>query len=257
MQKLSLISFDPDPLPSFEEVMAEVELLMRILYESLDAGATVCRNYYQQYCDGESPEPHLREMIVRDQARRYLVKNGLRVIRVKERGFQLATEPLISLLIHYNGFAFRVLKAKKGTVPGCGMSIRRRKFYNQASVRYLGDDGKLAESKTNLLILWDFNPWFGIASIWLACPQVAGARSQDVILAWQEAIANPILQPVASQGTPDTAAQAEALADREIETLLLGRDVAASPLESQETSEMDSLALVGNSFSNKVGRRGR
>jgi hypothetical protein len=256
MQKLSLISFDPDPLPSFEEVMAEVESLMRLIYESLDAGATVCRNYYQQYCDGESPEPHLREMIVRDQARRYLAKNGLRVIRVKERGFQLATEPLISLLIHYNGFAFRVLKAKKGAVPGCGMSIRR-KFYNQASVRYLGDDRKLAESKTNLLILWDFNPWFGIASIWLACPQVAGARSQDVVLAWQEAIADPILQPVASQGAPDAAAQAEALADQEIEALLLGNDVPAAPPESQEISEKDSLALVGNSFSNKVGRRGR
>src|ERR1022692_1089140 len=137
MQNLSLISFDPDPLPSFAEVMAEVESLMRLLYESLDAGATVCRNYYQQYCDGESPEPHLREMIVRDQAKRYLAKNGLRVTQLKERRFRLATEPLISLLVHYNGCAFRVLKAKRGVVPGCGTSTLRREFYNQASVRYL------------------------------------------------------------------------------------------------------------------------
>jgi hypothetical protein len=185
MQKLSLISLEPDPLPSFAEVMAEVAALMRLMYESLDAGATVCRKYYEQNCDGDNPEPHLREMIVRDQAKRYLAKNGLRVTELKERRFRLAAEPLISLLVHYKGFAFRVLKGKKGVAPGCGTSTRRREFYNQASVRYLGDDGKVAGSKTNLLILWDFSPVFGIANVWLACPQIAGARSQDVVLARQ------------------------------------------------------------------------
>jgi hypothetical protein len=34
---------------------------MRLLYESLDAGAAVCRRYYDEHCDGENPEPHLRE----------------------------------------------------------------------------------------------------------------------------------------------------------------------------------------------------
>ena len=243
MQKLSLISLEPDPLPSFAEVMAEVESLMRLLYESLDAGATVCRKYYEQNCDGESPEPHLREMIVRDQAKRYLTKNGLRVTQLKERRFRLATEPLISLLVHYRGFAFRVLKAKRGIAPGCGTSTRRREFYNQASVRYLGDDGKPTGSQTNLLVLWDFSPGFGIASVWLACPQIAGARSQDVVLAWQEAITNPILQPATSQGTPAAAAEAETLADQEIEALLLGNDIFAP--ENQEASEPDSDLVMG------------
>jgi hypothetical protein len=40
-------------------------------------------------------------MIVRDQAKRYLAKNGLRVTELKERRLRLATEPLISLLLHY------------------------------------------------------------------------------------------------------------------------------------------------------------
>ena len=239
MQTLSLISLEPDPLPSFAEVMVEVESLMRLLYESLDVGATVCRKYYEQNCDGESPEPHLREMIVRDQAKRYLAKNGLRVTQLKERRFRLATEPLISLLVHYKGFAFRVLKAKKGVAPGCGTSTRRRQFYNQASVRYLGDDGKPAGSKTNLLVLWDFSPGFGIANVWLACPQIAGSRSQDVVLAWQEAVTNPILQPVPSQGTPASVAQADTLADQEIEALLLGSDGSAPP-EHNEVSALDA-----------------
>ncbi|WP_348266248.1 hypothetical protein [Edaphobacter sp. DSM 109919] len=238
MQKLSLISLEPDPLPSFSEVMGEVESLMRLLYESLDVGATVCRKYYEQNCDGESPEPHLREMIVRDQAKRYLAKNGLRVTELKERRFRLAAEPLISLLVHYRGFAFRVLKGKKGVAPGCGTSTRRREFYNQASVRYLGDDGKPAGSKTNLLVLWDFSPGFGIANVWLACPQVAGARSQDVVLAWQEPVTNPILQPVASQRTPASAAQAETLADQEIEALLVGGDGPVAT-ESDDSSQLD------------------
>lgn len=244
MQKLSLISLEPDPLPSFAEVMREVESLIRLLYESLDAGASVCRKYYEQNCDGESPEPHLREMIVRDQARRYLAKNGLRVTQLKERRFRLATEPLISLLVHYKGFAFRVLKAKKGIPPGCGTSTRRKEFYNQVSVRYLGDDNKPAGSKTNLLVLWDFSPSFGIANVWLACPQIAGARSQDVVLAWQESVPNPVLQQAASQETPAAAAQAEKIADQEIEALLLG-EVASPPPESRTASSLQSEPLTG------------
>jgi len=237
MQKLSLISLEPDPLPSFPEVMRELEVLMRLLYESLDAGATVCRKFYDDFCDGDAPGAHLREMIVRDQAKRYLAKNGLRVTELRELSFKLATEPLISLLVHYKGFALRVLKAKKGIVPGCGMSKRRRAFYNQASVRYLEDDGRPAGSQTNLLVLWDFSPSFGIASVWLACPEVAGARSQDVVLAWQEPIPNPVVQGVASQETPAETAEVEKMADQEIEALLLGTDTPdTSP--RQETASL-------------------
>jgi hypothetical protein len=242
MQSLSLISLQPDPLPSFVQVMTDVEPLLTLLYESLDAGATVCRKYYEQNCDGDIPGPHLREMIVRDQARRYLAKNGLLVTEVREKRFRLATEPLISLLVHYKSYAFRVLKAKKGIPPGCGTSTRRREFYNQASVRYLGDDGKPGGSKTNLLVLWDFSPSFGIASVWLACPQIAGARSQDVVLAWQEIVPNPVVQQVASYDTPDAAARAETLADQEIEALLLGNDVSAPP---ENASAVHSDALTG------------
>ena len=229
MQSLSLISLELESLPSFAEVMNLVGPLMRLLYESLDAGATVCRRYYEQNCDGDDPEPHLREMIVRDQARRYLVKNGLQVTQVKERRFRLASEPLISLLVHYKGFAFRVLKAKQGVPPGCGLSRRRKEFYNQVSVRFLGDDGKPAGSKTNLLILWDFSPSFGIANAWLACPAIAGTRSQDVVIAWQEAIPNPVLQEAATPQPPAASAAAvEEIADLAIEALLRGEDISES-----------------------------
>jgi hypothetical protein len=247
MQKLSLLCFDPEPLPSFGEVVKEVEALLRLLYESLDAGATVCRKYYDENCDGDDPEAHLREMIVRDQAKRYLAKNGLRVTELKERRLRLATEPLISLLLHYKSFALRVLKAKKGIPPGCGLSKRRKEFYNQASVRYLGDDGKSAGSKTNLLVLWDFAPSFGIGRVWLACPEVAGARSQDVVLAWQELIPNPVVQRTNSQETPAEAAQVDVFAEQEIEALLLGTDTSGqSPLEGTglflaETPQQESI----------------
>jgi hypothetical protein len=240
MQNLSLISLELEPLPSFAEVMKLVGPLMRLLYESLDAGATVCRKYYEQNCDGDDPEPHLREMIVRDQARRYLVKNGLQVTQVKERRFRLASEPLISLLVHYKGFAFRVLKAKRGVPPGCGLSRRRKEFYNQVSVRFLSDDGKPAGSKTNLLVLWDFSPSFGIANAWLACPAIAGARSQDVVLAWQEAIPNPVLQEAATQQPPTSAAASiEEMADLEIEALLRGEDT-SEPAENSPAAALQA-----------------
>lgn len=224
MQKLSLISVEPEPLPSFGDVMKEVESLLRLLYESLDAGATVCRKYYEENCDGASPEAHLREMLVRDQAKRYLVKNGFQVVTIREPKLRLAAEPLISLLLHYKGFAFRVLKAKQGVAPGCGLSRRRKAFYSQVSVPFIGDDGKPSGSKTNLLLLWDFSPSFGIGRVWLACPEVAGARSQDVVLAWQELIPSPVVQPVKSPEPTTEAAQIERIADQEIEALLLGSD---------------------------------
>jgi hypothetical protein len=254
MQRLSLISVEPDPLPSFDDVMREVAPLLRLLYESLDVGSTVCRSYYEQNCDGESPEPHLREMIVRDQARRFLIKHGLSVERLRERRFRLAAEPLISLLLHYRGFAFRVLKAKKGIPPGCGTSTRRKAFYNQASVRYLGDDGKPAGSQTNLLVLWDFSPSFGIANVWLACPQIAGARSQDVVVAWQGSIPNPVLQQIAPTYPSDEAARVEKMADQEIEALLVGEDVSwrtestrAVSLQEDSTGPQPCTASATNS----------
>jgi hypothetical protein len=240
MQKLSLISIEPEPLPSFSQVMKEIESLMRLLYESLDAGATVCRRYYDEHCDGENPEAHLREMIVRDQAKRYLAKNGLRVTELKERRLRLATEPLISLLLHYRGFALRVLKAKKGTPPGCGMSKRRKKFYSQVSVRYLGDDGRSAGSKTNLLALWDFGPGFGIGNVWLACPEVAGARSQDVVLAWQELIPNPVVQRGASPEQMREGARMDERADQELEELLLGTDTTSATDLEEEADDRQS-----------------
>ncbi len=191
MQTLSLIQIYPEPLPAFTEVQRDLAPLLPVVFESLDAGTSVCRQFYEQYCGGDQPRPHLREMIVRDQAKRYMNRNGLRVQELQERRFKLATEPLISLLLHYRGYAIRVLKGRSGIAPGCGTSRKRRAFYNQAPVRFLDEANMPAGSDTNLLALWDFTPEFGLAGLWLACPQVAGSRSQDVVLAWKELLPHP------------------------------------------------------------------
>ena len=60
MQKLSLISVEPEPLPAFEEVMTVLEAFVCLLYESLEkAGATVCRRYDEELGGREVPEPYL------------------------------------------------------------------------------------------------------------------------------------------------------------------------------------------------------
>jgi hypothetical protein len=229
MQNLSLIAIHPDPLPSFEEAMLELAPLIQLLYESLDAGATVCRQFYQEHCDGDTPAPHLREMIVRDQAKRYLTKNGLRVRVLKERTeFRLAAEPLISLLIHHRGFAVRVLKGRDGIPPGCGTSKRRREFYNQSPTRYLDSEGKLSASHTNILALWDFDAKFGVTGVWLACPELAGSRPQDVVLGWKELVPSPVSQAAAPHKTSVDTVRAEEQADEELEMLLLGREETGS-----------------------------
>jgi hypothetical protein len=216
MQTLSLLSFEAHPLPSFAHVMEDIAPLTQLIFRSLEIGTEGCRRYYDEQCDGDLPNSHLREMLVRDQAKRYLIGNGL---AVEEERFQILPEPLISLLILVNGYAIRVLKGKDGIIPGCGLSGRRRKFYNQASMRYLDASGKIAQTHTNLILLWDFNTAFGIQAVWLACPQVAGARSQDVILAWKEPIQNPVVQ--ASTLIPDKLVLDDA--DRQLEALLTGK----------------------------------
>jgi hypothetical protein len=222
MQKLSLISVEPEPLPSFREVMAVLGPLVPQVYESLEAGAAVCRRYYEELSAGVRPEPYLREMMIRSQAKLYLTQSGLQVKGIREPKFNLASEPLLSLLIHYQGFAIRVLKAKRGISPGCGRSKRRKNFYNQVPVSYINEEGKPTASKYNLLAFWDFSSTFGVGSVWLACPEVAGARPQDVVLAWQELIPNPVTQRVPVTETQAETLQRENEADQEIERLLLG-----------------------------------
>lgn len=193
MQTLPLVMPGTEPLPSFEVVQADLNSLLQSVYEALDAGAASCRRYYDEFCNGDQPGSHLREMIVRDQARRFLFKHGheVRVLRELPH-MQLVAEPLISLLVHCNGYAVRVLKGRHGIPPGCGMSRKRKAFYNQAPIRFLNERGEPDASTTNLLLLWDFDSLFGISRVWLACPQRAGAHSQDVVLAWKEQIGAPV-----------------------------------------------------------------
>ena len=207
-----------EPLPSFEMVKADLSVLLQSIYEAMDAGAASCRRYYDEFCDGDQPGSHLREMIVRDQARRFLFKHGhdVRVLRELPH-MQLVAEPLISLLVHCNGYAVRVLKGRHGIPPGCGMSKKRKAFYNQAPVRFLNERREPDASTTNLLLLWDFDSLFGISRVWLACPQRAGARSQDVVLAWKEQIGAPVQM---QSSKVQASEQSEQAAEDELEALL-------------------------------------
>jgi len=237
MQNLSLITIEPESLPSFRDVASVLGPLVSQIYESLDAGAAVCRRYYEELSSGVRPEPYLREMMIRSQAKLYLTQSGLQVKDIREPKLNLATEPLLSLLMHYKGFAIRVLKAKRGISPGCGRSKRRKNFYNQVPVSFINEEGKPASSKHNLLVFWDFTSTFGVGSVWLACPAVAGARPQDVVLAWQELIPNPVTQTVPATETSVETFERENEADKEIERLLLG----AETPDASTTSALDSL----------------
>ena len=59
--------------------------------------------------------------------------------------------------------------------------------------------------------------------MWVACPEVAGARPQDVVLAWKELVPNPVAQSIPSSLTTEERVQQDKEADQEIEALLLGR----------------------------------
>jgi hypothetical protein len=89
-------------------------------------------------------------------------------------------------------------------------------------------------------VFWDFSSTFGIANVWIACPEVAGARPQDVVLAWQELVPNPVVQAAPLAPTQEEAVQRDKEADQEIEALLVG------PADAGLSTGQESTALDRN-----------
>src|SRR5689334_22470970 len=114
-------SSDPD-VPTFQKVMAILGSLTDILYRSVEYGTLQNRTYFEVLSEDERPRPHVREMIVRDMAKRFLERNDF---VVGEERLIVGNEPLVALVLTWGEFQIRILKGKNGVLPGCGRSKDR------------------------------------------------------------------------------------------------------------------------------------
>ena len=89
----------------------------------------------------------------------------------------------------------RVLKGPNGTLPGCGKSERKKRFFNQVQTSYLVGNVPTRTS-ANIIVLWDFDTSYALAQLWLALPAVGAARAEDVRAFWCEPIPHPAVTAV-------------------------------------------------------------
>jgi hypothetical protein len=197
---LSSADWASSGLPTFDAALDALGPIPNLLYRALEFGTIQNRTYWDQLCGGERPGLHVREMLVRHQAKRFLLREQ---IPVEEDRFSVETEPLVALVFRYEDIAVRVLKGRNGIVPGCGRSRNRRRFYNQVPQLFLDKSRKARKTKLNLLVLWDFDGSFNLNQLWLACPISAGRTAAQVRCLWTQSIPFAVGQiPTASQVQP-------------------------------------------------------
>jgi hypothetical protein len=221
--QFTLPSSTTGKLPSFELTMAALGQIPEFLFRALEFGTSQNRSFFETLSEGEAPRSHLREMIVRDQAKRFLERNEF---HVDDDPLAVGNEPLSALVLRCGPVQVRVLKSADGLVPGCGGSFRRRRFYNQASDYYRDARGKTQKTKLNLLFLWNFDATFNLGQVWLTCPIRAGETSEEVVSHFHEPIPHPVFARVTR---PAGIARSEA--EEELERLL--RDVPDTEREEE------------------------
>jgi hypothetical protein len=175
-------------VPTFAQTISALGNMPAISYRALEFGRAPNRTFFETLSQKERPRPHVREIIVRDQAKRFLERNDF---QVDEESVTVGNEPLSALVVRCGIIQIRVLKGAGGIVPGCGESFRRRHFYNQRPDLYIDRKGQTRQTRLNLLALWDFNTVFNLDKIWLVCPMRAGETSADVLWHWHEPIPHP------------------------------------------------------------------
>jgi hypothetical protein len=189
MQNRLGLNLDFGKVPTFTEVLADLEDLPALLYECVEAGAIRGRTVALEERFGDDPlDPWLVSTVLRGRIRKMLKKRG--VDSTSDGPFNLSSQPLIGLLFHFKGYSFRILKAVNGRAPGTGASRPRKKFYDQVPMKYRSKDGQILTSKLNLLVLYDEDK-NGASKLILACPSIGAKFSYEVAYYWIETLPYP------------------------------------------------------------------
>ena len=93
--KLDLPDWDSH-VPSFEATAKSLKPIIPAFWRAMEFGVAKNQEYFEKLCDKEKPESHIREMIVRHQAKRYFKRLDVRVEEEPDDGFNLINQPLLA-----------------------------------------------------------------------------------------------------------------------------------------------------------------
>jgi len=192
----------PEDIPSFQDAIEGLKWVPGKLYEAAEHAAFKTSQFRNQEAPGEKLDCGLSACLFRFYALRTLSSGGIEP-EDEDGDWSLDNVPFLGMSFLFEQQHIRILKGPNGSLPGCGTSDKRHRFYNQLPEAHLRQNRPVFP-KVNFIVLWDFNFSYGLSSLWLACPAVGGKRPQDVSAYWCEPLLHPLenLGPLAPPPPP-------------------------------------------------------
>jgi len=178
----------PEDLPDYDRAMNNLGRIPLLLYQGLEQAASKTATFRDLECPTERMDEGMAASLVRFHLLRYLKNLGVEA-QVEEE-WDLDSLPFMGIAFHYSGYHVKVLKGPKGCLPGCGLSEKKVRFYNQLPSMYLIEN-RAVQTTANLLVLWDFDSTYALAGVWLALPAAGGKRFSEVSAFWVNRIPHP------------------------------------------------------------------
>lgn len=186
MQQTQLLPL-PSDLPSFAEAHSTLNDMFPMIYKGLENGAYKAAAYRDQEFQKEVLDAGLAASILRCHSSRLIRSIGT------DFQFEDWVEdhiPFMGMSYFYKGYHVRIRKGPNGELPGCGDSDKIRRFYNQIPTKYLVGKER-AQSKCNVIVLWNFGPGYTLEQLRLALPAIGAPRPENVSFYWNELIPYP------------------------------------------------------------------
>lgn len=175
-------------VPTFQEALDRIQPIITGLYEAAEKAAQSARMFFDQEADG-AVDPYLFPNLFRFHAKRYLDALGH---EVKEFGRD--SLPNNGLLVRFNGFHLRILKAQNKGVPPPGQSESKQAYYCQQLALPYSDaatPGLNLPIDWNLLVIWDVTKEYVLRDLQLGLPKIV--LEDDFLMHWVEPIPHPVL----------------------------------------------------------------
>jgi len=171
--------------PSFTEIFPKVKPLLIMVNQSLEEAIPRAKDFFEtQEIDIDR---YLFPNLVRFHAKSHLETAGLSIQMDEEEesetGYQFERLVNNGLSGTYNGFRFRILKADKGELPIPGVSVTKKRYYNQQLPLQLDIPFDSECIHLNLVILWEVNFKYDFYQLRLACPK-SGGNTRDSVQAY-------------------------------------------------------------------------
>jgi len=188
MTQITLLS-RPDDLPSFEQALQSLERVPDILFRGLENAAYRTSRFKTKESPTKPLDAGLTASLFRFHAIEFLQSEGIDA-QPDEWKWTFNKLPFLGISFYYANHHIRILKGPGGSLPGCGISRRKARFYRQLPTNYLvGSQPR--RSVANLVLLWDLTPSYDLAGLWLTLPAKSGMRQQDVSAYWCESLEHP------------------------------------------------------------------